>query len=726
MTTQDDLLKNLSFAKISARTQNFRLGSPRALQISADNSRIAFVRSDHAASAVNSLYVVDITDAGLGEEKVIVDPRTLSAGDEDLPAEERARRERMRETTAGVTAYSADSSLTTAVFALSGELWVTSLLTADSARRLDVPGPVIDPRLSPIGTHAAFVAGGAVHVVDIASGIVTTLATPENDDITYGLVNFVAAEELNRYRGYWWSPDGAHLLIERVDNAPVTTWWIADPANPQSPAHPHKYPAAGTANPALQLHIVAIDGSSRVLVQWDAQAFEYLVTAGWQKGHGPLLTVMNRRQDRQLILTVDAATGTTTTEYESSDDCWVEWIDGLPAWTPDDTLLVHIDDLATNTRRIAKVRGGVSEAFTPAGLQMASILTTTDSGVLVSATPDSPYMQAHSITWDGTNSALAGTDDEGWHSTVVSGDGSLLVVASSSLRDTTTTWRVLRAGVEIGTLSNLAAGPQDAQPPVTPIAELVHLGELALRTIVIFPTGHVRGSARLPLIMSPYGGPHAVSALAHLRSHSRAQFLADQGFAVAITDNRGTPWRGPVWEREVFRDLSTKVLEDQVAAVEALGEMYPGDIDTSRVGIRGWSFGGYLAALAVLDAPDTFHAAVAGAPVTEWRLYDTGYTERYMGDPETDKSAYDACSLLPKAPKLRRPLLLIHGLADDNVVVAHSLQLSGALLAAGKDHEFLPLVGVTHMTPQETISENLLIREVEFFANHLCAGPSSD
>jgi len=163
-------------------------------------------------------------------------------------------------------------------------------------------------------------------------------------------------------------------------------------------------------------------------------------------------------------------------------------------------------------------------------------------------------------------------------------------------------------------------------------------------------------------------------------------------------------------------DLATPALEDQVAALEAVAAAYPDDVNTSRVGIRGWSFGGYLSALAVLRRPDVFHAAVAGAPVTEWRLYDTGYTERYLGLPQEEPDNYDSTSLLPLAPGLTRPLLIIHGLADDNVVVAHSLRLSSALLAAGRPHAVLPLSGVTHMTPQEIVAENLLRAEVDFFA----------
>ena len=176
--------------------------------------------------------------------------------------------------------------------------------------------------------------------------------------------------------------------------------------------------------------------------------------------------------------------------------------------------------------------------------------------------------------------------------------------------------------------------------------------------------------------------------------------------------------RGPRWERAVAGDLAGPVLEDQVAALAAAADRCA-DLDTGRVAIRGWSFGGYLAALAVLRRPDVFHAAVAGATVTDWRLYDTHYTERYLGHPGEDAVAYDNCSLLGDAPKLHRPLLLIHGLADDNVVAAHTLRLSAALLAAGRPHCVLPLPGVTHMTPQEEVAENLLVLQADFLRNAL-------
>jgi dipeptidyl-peptidase-4 len=197
-----------------------------------------------------------------------------------------------------------------------------------------------------------------------------------------------------------------------------------------------------------------------------------------------------------------------------------------------------------------------------------------------------------------------------------------------------------------------------------------------------------------------------------------SQWFAEQGFAVVTADGRGTPGRGPEWDRAVAGDLAGPVLDDQVEALQSAAEECP-DLDLSKVGIRGWSFGGYLSALAVLRRPDVFHAGIAGAPPTDWRLYDTCYTERYLGHPDQDPEAYEQSSLLADAPKLSRPLLLIHGLADDNVAVAHSLRLSSALLAAGRPHSVLPLSGVTHMAAQEDVAENLLLLQVDFLRTSL-------
>jgi dipeptidyl-peptidase-4 len=294
------------------------------------------------------------------------------------------------------------------------------------------------------------------------------------------------------------------------------------------------------------------------------------------------------------------------------------------------------------------------------------------------------------------------------------------VVASRTLDGTQLSVRITKNGETTAEIASLAEQPNLPHPE----PQLLNAGPAEIRTAVLFPSWHQQGG-KLPVLMYPYGGPHKQEVLKSASAFLAPQWFAEQGFAVVIADGRGTPGRGPAWERTVAGDLAAGVLEDQVIALHAAADKFA-DLDTSRVGIRGWSFGGYLSALAVLRRPDVFHAGIAGAPVTDWRLYDTHYTERYLGDPARDAAAYEASSLINDPERAAAahipPLLIVHGLADDNVFVAHSLRLSSALLAAGYPHSVLPLSGVTHMTPQEVVAENLLLLQVAFLKSALSVG----
>jgi dipeptidyl-peptidase-4 len=347
--------------------------------------------------------------------------------------------------------------------------------------------------------------------------------------------------------------------------------------------------------------------------------------------------------------------------------------------------------------------------LTPAGMQVRGVADVDADGVLVSTAPDPLSSSLVKVAWDGSTSVVA--DGLAWWVGRSSGGTDLLV---GRTLDTTATTFEIRAGGRTLTITTHAE-----VPAVTPRIEVIAAGDLAIVTAVLWPSDHEPGSRRLPVILSPYGGPHHAEVLASGLSFGEDQWLADQGFCVVVADGRGTPGRGPAWDRAVYRDLTEVVLADQVTALEAVAACWPDDVDTSRVGIRGWSFGGYLAALAVLKRPDVFHAAVAGAPTSDMRLYDTAYSERYLGNPAQDPAPYDAGSLLPLAAGLSRPLMIIHGLTDDNVVVAHTLALSGALTVAGRPHQVLPLSGVTHMTPQEEVAENKLLLELDFLKKSL-------
>ncbi|MCU1678120.1 MAG: peptidase prolyl oligopeptidase active site domain protein [Frankiales bacterium] len=344
--------------------------------------------------------------------------------------------------------------------------------------------------------------------------------------------------------------------------------------------------------------------------------------------------------------------------------------------------------------------------MTPAGLQVTGVLGVEGNGVLLSAT-DEPT-EAHVFLWRDGELAPVGDDGPSVSSAVVVGGTS--VVVTSSLH------AVARATVSRGgTVFPVTSYAET--PPLTPAVTLLRAGSRDLRTAVLWPSN--RPSGRLPVLMAPYGGPGHNMVVAARSAYNSAQWWADQGFAVVVSDGRGTENRGPAWERAILNDFAGPVLDDQVDALAGVAEQYPGELDLARVGIHGWSFGGYLAALAVLRRPDVFHAAAAGAPVSDWRLYDTYYTERYLGDPNQRPDVYAQSSLLDDAGQLTKPLLLIHGLADDNVVAAHTLQLSSALLAAGRPHRVLPLTGVTHMTSQEVVAENLLLFELAFFREAL-------
>ncbi|MFB9839148.1 S9 family peptidase [Actinoallomurus acaciae] len=692
----------LSFPRQSARTRRFTLGAPRGFLVSSDGARVVFLRSRHGTDPVTCLWTVDVGDDATGEERLIVDPRTLDLpGEEDLPAEERARRERAREQAGGITSYAADSELTVAAFALSGRLFVTDL--DKDVRPLDAVAPVFDPRPDPTGRHVAYVSGRALRVIDVASGADRALAEPEDDQVSYGLAEFVAAEEMQRMRGFWWSPDGEAVLAARVDESPVQRWHIADPANPGRPPVEVAYPAAGTPNADVSLAVFGLDGRRRP-VEWDRAAYPYLAAASWDSG-GILLVVQTRDQKVMRILSADPATGETTLVREDTDPVWIDIVPGVPARTASGDLVWVAED---DTARRLLVAG---DPVTPAGLQVRSVLSV-DGDTVVFTASDEPT-EIHVWVYDG--SGLTRMSDG---SGVFGGrrKGGTTVISGGRLDRFGAETTVHRAGRTLGHIASHAE-----TPAIEVNVDLIRAGERELRTAVLLPAGY-SGDEPLPVLMDPYGGPHAQRVLATRRAFAESQWLADQGFAVVVADGRGSPARGPQWERAIHRDVVGPVLEDQVTALHAAAERFP--LDLSRVAIRGWSFGGYLAALAVLHRPDVFHAAVAGAPVTDWTLYDTHYTERYLGDPNEDPEPYERASLIAavsreEGPRTMRPLLVIHGLADDNVVVAHTLRFSSALLAAGLPHSVLPLSGVTHMTPQEVVAENLMLLQVEFLKNAL-------
>jgi dipeptidyl-peptidase-4 len=719
-------VSEISFPRQYARTRRFSLGTPRSFVVAPDGQRILFLRSRSGSDALTCLYCYDVATQA---ERLVVDPESLlSGGLEELPAEERARRERARESSGGIVRFHTDTAATRAVFDLSGHVYVVDVASR-AVQQLAVASPAVDPRLSPSGAHVAYVSNGVLRVIGVGGTSASGSAEPASADrivaghdsatgggagagldfdatgdphanVSYGLAEFVAAEEMDRSDGYWWAPDSSRLLVARVDVSEVQRRYIADPAEPTSAPMEVAYPAAGTPNAEVRLLIVPVDGSAQpVVVGWDRGRFEYVTTAAWSE-HGLLVVVQSRDQRCMQVLAVDPATGASAVVREDRDDCWVDIVGGVPAHLSDGTFVWTAD--VGDAKRL--VIG--EETVTPDELQVRSVLGVDGDVVLLSGSIEPSEIGVWSWSPSVGLTRLAGADEPVVATACRA--GGTTVLAARCLDRPGLAVSVLRDGQVLGHIESLAE-----TPVITAHPRLLRAGTREIRTAVLFPEGHVPGSKRLPVLLDPYGGPHAQMVLAASGVFLTSQWFANQGYCVIVADGRGTPGRGPAWDRTLFSELAAPVLEDQIAALHAVAEE-EGDLDLSRVAIRGWSFGGYLAALAVLRRPDVFHAAVAGAPPTEWRLYDTHYTERYLGDPNTSPENYDRTSLLREAAELRRPLLLIHGLADDNVTAANTLQLSAALLAAGRQHCVLPLSGVTHMTPQEVVAENLLLFQVDF------------
>jgi dipeptidyl-peptidase 4 len=699
------------FPRQLARTRRFTLGLPREVTVSRDGGRVLFLRTRGGEDPVTCLWRLDLADGGGGRERLLADPgASWNSAPGDVPEAERVRRERARELASGIVAYSADADCRTIVFALDGRLWV--LRADDDPREPDgvpepVPaaGPATDPRIDPAGQRVAYVTGGALHVTELADGTTRLLAAPEHDDVSYGLAEHVAAESMHRFQGYWWAPDGQRLLAARVDSAPVQRWWIADPADPGRPPRAVGYPAAGTANADVTLHVLRLDGT-RTEVIWDRGAYEYLATAQWDSD-GPLLSVQSRDQRTVLVLAADAGTGQTTLLHTERDDAWVELAWGAPARTSAGDLVTVSDQ--GGSRRL--VVGGA--AVTPDGLHVRWVCGTDGEAVYFTATDERDPTQRHLWRYDPGRDLLRCSVEPGVHDGT--GAGGTQVVLSSTEAGSTAV-----VAWHDGTRAAIAS--RAAEPLLEPRITWLTLGSRELRAALLLPSWYRQGT-RLPLLLSPYGGP-AMQRVVRARGAAfcEDQWFAEQGFAVLVTDGRGTPGRGPHWSKTVFGDTLSAPLEDQVDALDAACAQFP-DLDRGRVAIRGWSYGGALAAIAVIRRPDVFHAAVSGAAPHDQRLYDTHWRERFLGLPQENPEGYERSSTMTEAARLTRPLLLIHGLADDNVVVAHTLRMSAALLAAGRAHQVLPLSGATHM-PADGGSQ-LLRHELAFLTQSL-GGPRPD
>jgi dipeptidyl-peptidase-4 len=694
-----------------AVTYGFKLGRPAAIKVTPGGEAVLFTRTP-PRSPVGDLYEHDVASGRT--RRLASAAELLGGGGEVLSDEEKARRERARKDTTGIVGYELSADGRKVLVPLSGRLFEIDR-AGGPARELAIgPGaPPIDARYSPDGARVAFVRDGDLHVH--AGGATRRLTTRPSEEVEHGVAEFVAQEEMDRHRGYWWSPESTTIAYQRNNCREVQLLRVADPAHPDRAPVPFRYPRAGTANADVTLWLVAAAGGPPVEVTWDRARFPYLAAVDWDRG--PLTLVVQDRLQKELAVLVADARGRTTEIARERDEAWLNLDPTLPRWIDAEHMLWSSERSGRWQLELRRAGGGPPRLLTPPELGYESTEGVDEDGraVWVLAAPDPRGNDLYRVPLDGGPPEKV-TTTRGVHEVAAARRGGLHVVRAS-LEDGSVVHEIRRRdGSLAGTLESVAESP-----PYAARVEWtrVDVAGTTLEAALVRPRDLEPGR-RYPVIVSTYGGPtHPVVTLDR-RALLSDQVFADAGFIVVRVDNRGTPGRGRDFQRVVAGDLATIAVNDQADALLALGARYP-ELDLGRVGIMGWSFGGYVSALAVMLRPDVFHAAIAGAPVTDWRLYDTHYTERYMGLPDENRAGYDRASALVQAPRLARPLLLIHGTTDDNVYFAHSLELADRLFRAGKPFELLPLSGFTHMVPDPAVKKALAARQVDFMRRSLAA-----
>jgi dipeptidyl-peptidase-4 len=706
-------------------TYRFGHGAPGGFRITPDESTVLFMRSG-PRTFVNDLYALDVAT---GQERVLLTAeQILNGGEEELSAEERARRERMRMAARGITSFDLSPDGATLLVPLSGRLFLVDRARAGqdgSVRELaSTAGSPTDPRFSPDGRSIAVVRDGDLYVMDVASGAERRLTQRAGDHVEYGTAEFVAQEEMSRFEGYWWSPDSATLLVEESDTSGVEAMHILDPMHPESEPDAPPYPRPGHPNAVVRLGFVSASArapSPLRYVQWDAQGFPYLATVRWPAGGVPVILVQNRAQQEEILFAVDVATGGVREIFREHDDAWLNLDQDVPRFLEDGQRFLWVSEREGEARlELRNVDGSAPRALTPTGFGYASLLGVDEAGqrLFVTASAEPTEMHVYEVSMaEGTAAPRQMTEGHSSHEAVFSRSGALWVDVTRTLTDARTAILRRTDGSNVATFTSTAESPS-----FVPNATIETVGDRDYRAMIVRPRTFEEGR-RYAVLVNVYGGPGVRQVGTDRDRWLLPQWFADHGFIVVSFDGRGTPGRGREWERAIRGDFGTIPLEDQVAALQALGALHP-EMDMQRVGIFGWSFGGYFSAMAVLRRPDVFRAGVAGAPVTEWRDYDTHYTERYLGMPEGEgeEGPYARSSVLTYAAAEqgdRRPMLIVHGTADDNVYFSHSIRLSDALFRAGRPFELLPLAGLTHMVPEPIIARRLQGRIAEFFVREL-------
>lgn len=712
---------------------------PGSIRFSPGGEVVTFLLAP-PGSLHQSLVVVDVASGGVRE----VATPGAAVEEADLGIEEQLRRERSRELAVGVTRYQWAAEADRVLVPMGDGLWLLDGLAAGSTgpARLAVPAPsvddaILDARLSADGTRIGFVAGGEVHVADADDGaVVPVTAGAAESGRTNGLAEYVAQEEMDRPEGFWLSPDGSKVAFCEVDETHIPVYRIVHQASDrvgEGAQEDHRYPFAGEPNARVRVGVVPSDGSGAGSPTWldlDATGIgedRYVARVQWVDEDALVVQLQSRDQRRLDVVRYDLVGGDErgTLLWSETSDVWINLHDVLRPLS-DGSLLWASERTGFRHLEVRGADGSLRHVLTAGDWVVTDVLGVGVDEVWFRSTATSPVERhVHRVPLDGGAPPEQVTDEPGVHGAVAHPDTGAWVHTWSTPEVPPRTWlrRAADAAPE-ALLHDAGTDPRVAELGLAP-PEL-----RTVRTAPVEPGGadtelhaavfRPEGAGPFPTVLWVYGGPHAqlVTRSWSATAAMRAQLLRQEGFCVAVVDGRGSADRGLAFEGVLRHRMGTVEVDDQVRLVEDL--VAEGTTDPERVGIYGWSYGGYLSALCLARRPDVFRAACAGAPVTSWDGYDTHYTERYMGTPAGNPDGYRAASVMTHIEGLRdRHLLLVHGLIDENVHFRHTARLVDALVKADIDHRLVLYPDERHVPRGEADRVSMEQRILTFFRDTL-------
>lgn len=685
---------------------------PRAPRFSPDGRLVTYLKPRSDDAHAFDLWAYDIARGG---HRLLVDARALVPQERALSAEEEDRRERARiASLSGIVDYAWAPDGSALLFPLDGDLyWVTLGKRGPVVRQLTATDAYeLDPKVSPSGRYVSFVRDQDLWVLELASGREQALTTDGDGPVANGVAEFIAQEEMDRATGYWWSPDERHVAYARVDESPVAEVERFQVLADRVQVVRQRYPAAGTANALVTLHVASLDDGATRRLDLGPDADVYLARVAWYPESDALLVQRQSRDQARLdLLRMPADGAPPRLLFSETGRPWVELNDELrflPSrrqflWASDRDGHRHLYLYGYEGRLVRAVTAGDWDVDAD---RVAALRGIDERRGLVyfMATEKSPlerHLYVASLDRGDPARPTRLTDGDRWHDVALAPDLRRFISTSS---DPVTPPQVSLHAISGARLAWVNENRLDAAHPYAPYAPrqvAPEFGTLpAADGTPLFWQLHKPAdfdpSRRYPAIVMVYGGPGVQTVQRRFggRGNLVAQLLAQRGYAVFALDNRGSGGRGQAFAEALHGRLGGVEVEDQLRGLDYLRAL-PW-IDPRRIGVNGWSYGGYMTLLMMMRAPDGFAAGVSGAPVTDWRLYDTHYTERYLGHPAEAPGNYAASAVLPYAEGLAGRLLLVHGMADDNVLFTHSTLLIDRLIALGKRFEVLPYPGAKH------------------------------